>query len=322
MKFKLKFKLNLKKRWLVLKELLDESYLHFNAVKKPKLLDLYKSNRDGLKFFVKKNKFNLVKVGLLVIFFLFFTSKYAPIVEKVNGTFSGIINANMNWSGTIYISGDLVVPPSFTIFISPGTKILFLNQDSEFHDNGRTSLFNVSDPTNSKEYEVTHASLSAKIIGDGVIFTSAKEPKEYADWSDLTLFAGSILNNSIVEYSRGGIITNELVYLENITSRYNLWNCFDVGGGIITKSRANNCWNHCYLIKSNSTITDSGANECNIGFGIYSNVTLKNIFVLNFCNNFTGDFSQYKNYKAASLISGTNASSEGIYGGRIIYRCS
>ena len=321
-KYRLKSKVRLKEKMAVLKDFLNESYTYFKVVNKPKILEFYRNKKANLKFFLKKNKLNLIKWSLLVLFFLLFTSKYAPIIERVNGTFSGVINANMNWSGTVYISGDVVVPPSFTIWISPNTKVLFLNQDDERNTEGKTSLLNASDPTESKEYEITHASLSAKIIGNHVLFTSAEETKEYADWSELTLFAGSILNNSIVEYSRGGVVTKGDVYLENVTSRFALWNCFEVDGGIINKSRAVSCWNHCFLIQSNSTIVDSGGNNCNIGFGIYANASFSNLFILNSCNNFTGDFIYYENYKAASLISGANASGEGWYGGRVIYRCS
>gem|GEM_PF-6659301 len=322
---RLRLHINRKKLTLKLKkarEAIKEGYKHWNIVRKPKLLDSYRNKKANFLFKLKKNRMNVIKLLLFTVLVWFLTSSHAPIIQDENGTFSGVIDANMNWSGTIYISGDVLIPPSYTLYISHGTSVLFLPGDNTNQGMEKVPLTNnFTDLTLGRNYEATHSSLSARIVADHVIFTSARGDKSSGDWSGLELFSGSVLNHSVVEYSRNGVIVYPNSIVTNVTSRFALWNCFDVKGGVVKKSRANNCWHHCLLVFGNSTVKNSGGSDCRVAFGIYGNSTLSENFAVNFCANFSGDWKYYQKYKASTLISEQGTQAEGFYESRKVYSC-
>jgi len=203
---------------------------------------------------------------------------YSP-ARVANATVSGVIPQDMVWSGNIYVAGDVLVPPPFRIEIEPGTRVIFLVQDRESAGVvGRDDLTHENDTTATDFYERTHASLTGTIIASNVTFTSGAEEPGYADWSGLVLFNGSVLNDSVVEYSkRGVVLLGRNVSVVDTTSRYALWNCFeDRAGGVLRGSVAHHCWHSCVSVLANGTrLEELTAYECYQG--LYLGGSLLNI---------------------------------------------
>lgn len=193
-----------------------------------------------------------------------------PPVEMHNAEVSGILPFDVVWSGVIFVDGDIFVPSLFTLTIKSGTKVFFRVQDVEGLGSGISNeiAINASDPTATDEYEKTHSSLTAKIIANGTLFTSAAKDPSYADWSSLNLLDGSKIEGSTVEYTRNGVILIGNVTIINTTSHHALWNCFeDQGVAVIVNSTAHHCWHSCIFLNGNNitTIRENELYECNIG---------------------------------------------------------
>ncbi|MBR9689346.1 MAG: hypothetical protein GOV01_00405 [Candidatus Altiarchaeota archaeon] len=253
---------------------------------------------------MRRNKGTMIKTALLISILGFLASNRYPVAEFENVTLSGIIASNMEWSGTIWISGDILVPATFTVNITPGTRVVFLSQDDENQGEVSSRLFeNYTDPTASSEYEKSHSSLWAKIIADDVVFTSGAKEKGYADWSELRLFNGSIIQNSIIEYSRGGVIVFDGALVTDTVSRYSLWTCFDLRGGNVTKSLAHHCWDVCVTATNNSVFRDSSAYECLVGIHMEENATVKNNTISQSCTPINLVNESAKDFRELNKIS-------------------
>ena len=134
-------------------------------------------------------------------------------------TVSGHITKDETWSGTVRITGDIVIDPGVTLTILPGTKVLFAAGSDDQHTGGEAIEYydGKLDPSSTLDYSQSHISIDVhpggKIIARGMLenpitFTSDSSKPNYADWEQIYLRSGSVVEYSIVEYGRGGIIAD------------------------------------------------------------------------------------------------------------------
>lgn len=191
-------------------------------------------------------------------------------VSNVN--VSGLHLRSENWSGTITISGDTSFVPWVTLRIAPGTKVLF-DKNPDIPNTPWTKFADAyikehNDPTGREGYNKSHFDLTAKIIAIGtkekpVIFTSSQVKPEYADWDQLVLFGGSILDYVEVSYAHNGVYIGtdgalfdggKVVKITNSSIHDSLWSCIDVWSAKaeITNNEIYHCWHQAIGIKANA----------------------------------------------------------------------
>jgi len=148
------------------------------------------------------------------LFFLIaiFTTSYSQ-VQRINGL---TISGNMNWRGTVIISGDVIVEQKSRLIIEPGTKVLFEpNQDLT---NGGT------DKTRS-EIIVRGILIARGLPGRKITFSSNSKTPRMGDWYSvefLHLKSGTLLDYCVIEYAHNGItIKNSNIQVVNSELRYN-----------------------------------------------------------------------------------------------------
>jgi hypothetical protein len=76
--------------------------------------------------------------------------------------YSGALTTNMNWSGTVYVNGDVTVD-GYTLTISPGAIIVFLTPGSDIIITGTGVL--TADGTNSSMIRFTADSDNSGTFG-------------------------------------------------------------------------------------------------------------------------------------------------------------
>ena len=171
-----------------------------------------------------------------------------------DGKISGLQIRSQNWSGTIRITRHVYFVPWVTLKIQPGTKIFF-EKGEEITGTSWTKFADEfirkhNDPTGREGYNQTHYDLYAKIIALGtkekpIIFTSASEEPEYADWDQLVLVGGSQLNYVDLSYSHNGVnIDGKKVNITNSKFHDSLWSCIDSysSDGLIQNNEIYHCW--------------------------------------------------------------------------------
>lgn len=158
-------------------------------------------------------------------------SAEAPAPMQV--TTSGHIIRDEIWSGTVHVTGDIVVDPGVTLTILAGTTVL-ISANSDDQQSGRTfpDWFADSrgDPLTSGFYAENHISIHGKIVAIGtpssvITFTSDSPSPTYADWIGIALESGSIMEYCIVEYTGNGAINSEgddVIISHNVV-RHGLW---------------------------------------------------------------------------------------------------
>jgi len=244
----------------------------------------------------------------------------------VNITVSGVIPYDTVWAEKVYISGDVLVPKPFRVFVEPGTRVEFLVQDDQASGTARHGrLAGGNDTTATDEYERSHSSLTGTIIAHGATFTSASLEPGYADWSELLLFNGSVLNGSVVEYSRGGVILLEgNITVVNTISRYALWNCFeDRAGSTMEDDVAHHCWHSCIAVMTNGTTSIEAGEYYECYEGMYLAGSLKDVRDIMVHNSCIPLSVQSKGDKAIMLynrfLSDKPQAEGGVFEGRLIY---
>src|SRR3989344_1803227 len=161
---------------------------------------------------IKKALFFFLGLIFIIVLILSVLAFFSKSVSNAN--VSGLHLQSENWSGTITISGDTFFVPWATLRIAPGTKILF-DKKPDISNTSWTKFADAyikdhNDPTGREGYNQSHFDLAAKIVAIGtkdrpIIFTSAQPKGEYADWDQLVLFGGSILDNVELAYSHNGV---------------------------------------------------------------------------------------------------------------------
>lgn len=132
-----------------------------------------------------------------VCFFILF---FIPITLLAQTIFSGSVNRNAHWSGQVYVDGDVTVAKGVTLFIEPGTRIVFrANFDK---------LKSGKDP-NRVEFVVLGTLVANGLEGeDRIIFTTEKASSQPGSWHGIVLkglTTTSILKHCLVEFAYKGI---------------------------------------------------------------------------------------------------------------------
>lgn len=189
-----------------------------------------------------------------------------PLTPAKTTSLAGIQLDSQTWSGIVRITDNVYFSPLATLTIEPGTKILFEKKpdipDTDWVERADEFIKSHNDPTGRKGYRLTHWTLRAKIIARGtsevpIIFTSAADKPEYADWEGLALLGGSALENVEVSYGRTGITIEENnVTVQKSKIHDSLWSCIDIysSGNTIADNEIYHCWHQAIGVKK------SGAN--------------------------------------------------------------
>lgn len=116
----------------------------------------------------------------------------APSVRQLGDT---VIDSEEVWAGTVRINGIVTVKKEGVLTIQPGTKILFVRNDLD------------GDGIGDSELLVEGGLIARGTVDAPIIFTSAEEKPQKADWKYLYLdFARqAIVEHVISEYAYSGI---------------------------------------------------------------------------------------------------------------------
>lgn len=131
----------------------------------------------------------------------------------------GRIKKDEVWSGTVYVTGDVVVEEGITLTIEPGTRVLFANDRNDTPATTDTDrmfddTFMHFDPLRTLEYYKYHNGLtilgSLRAIGESehpIIFTSASPAPKYGDWLGIPFGTESKgrMEHCIIEWGKGGV---------------------------------------------------------------------------------------------------------------------
>ncbi|MBI2427043.1 MAG: right-handed parallel beta-helix repeat-containing protein [Candidatus Kerfeldbacteria bacterium] len=187
-----------------------------------------------------------------------------PEKKVKDASVSGLSVRSEHWSGTIRVTGDINITPLKTLTIEPGTRILF-EKDPDIEGTDWTNYADAyikdhDDPTGREGYNDSHFHLFGKIIARGnaeqpIVFTSAQEQPEYADWDQLILLGGSELDFVEVSYAHNGVnISGENVRVTNSTVHDSLWSCVDIfsKNTTIENNEIYHCWHQAIGVKKES----------------------------------------------------------------------
>lgn len=216
---------------------------------------------------IRKALFLLVTLGLIIVSTI---AILAFIPTSVSDTkVSGLHLRPERWSGTITIVGDTAFAPWVNLTIEPGTKILF-DKNPDIPNTNWTRFADAyikdhNDPTGREGYNQSHFDLASRVIAIGtkqqpIIFTSAQPKPEYADWDQLIVFGGSVLDHVELSYAHNGIyIGNDTVLFDggkgvtvtNSTVHDSLWSCIDIWStnATITSNVIYHCWHQAIGVK-------------------------------------------------------------------------
>lgn len=246
---------------------------------------------------IKKALFFFIGLIFIAILILVVLAYFPQSVSNVN--VSGIHLRSQNWSGTITITGDTLFIPWVTLKIKSGTKILFdKNPDipntpwTKFAD---AYITDHNDPTGREGYNQSHFDLTARVVAVGtkdqpIVFTSAQAKPEYADWDQLVLFGGSILDNVEVSYAHNGVYAGtdgasfdggKVVTITNSSIHHSLWSCIDIwsANAIITNNEIYHCWHQAIGIKANGddVISNNNIHDSQLSINCEKGATPKTI---------------------------------------------
>lgn len=151
---------------------------------------------------------------LLVISTVFLFFKFVPM-DVSGAERSGILFLDETWSGTVYVTGDLIVPPWATLTIRPGTKVLVRANSDERSEGGEHIVdeLTYNDPSSTVNYTRTHSAIliPGKLIAVGtpeerIVFTSDAENPSHTDWEGITFEPGSSgeMKYCVVEWAHTG----------------------------------------------------------------------------------------------------------------------
>ncbi len=192
---------------------------------------------------------------------------YSPIVPSgTTKSFAGEITGTQIWTGTIFLTGDVIIKDTGKLTISPGTRII-----SDFHYDSQMSGLH----TSRIEMIVDWGTLIAEgTETNPIVFTSSASTPAKRDWYGLRIKSeNASLKYCTVEYGNKGIrVEGGVPVIENCTIQKNSSDGvhFTVTGTI-----------------SSSTISE------NEGMGIHcdSGITLNNTIVRNNKGNASSLFS-------------------------------
>lgn len=181
--------------------------------------------------------------------------------KKSNTTVAGYQFRSQVWSGKINVSGDIIFMPWAKLTVEPGTRVEF-EKGQEIADTAWTKWADAyikdhNDPTGREGYNQSHYEITGKVIAIGtaqqpIVFTSAQLAPEYADWDQLVLSSGSVLDNIELAYAHNGInIEGNNAAIKNSAIHDSLWSCVDVFGAsnTIENNTISHCWHQAIGVK-------------------------------------------------------------------------
>ncbi len=128
----------------------------------------------------------------IVLYMMFMVGCAADVVTIGKVT----IEKDTVWKGSLYIDGDVYVPPGVTLTIMPGTIIKFKRIDEKSDKN----LFGVDSPYYPHAELIIRGSIIAQGTKDKPItFTSAERDAGPADWGAINLLGS---RGNIIEYAK------------------------------------------------------------------------------------------------------------------------
>ncbi len=237
------------------------------------------------------------------------------------------------WSGEVRITKDVFFMPWATLTIEPGTRVLFEKLPdipaTPWTTYADAYIKDHNDPTGHTGYNQSHFEITAHVNAVGtteqpIMFTSAQQKPEYADWDQLVLLSGSILDHVEVAYTHNGInVEGDNIKINNTVSHEALWSCIDSFGDNITieNSEAYNCWHQAIGTKNpkkvvlrNNYIHDVqvGVNCEDDAHPSISNNRIERAGVSESCP--IGEWNR--------VIEGTPNTAGGTYNGKLIYPSS
>jgi len=155
--------------------------------------------------------------SVIIILALFL---FSSLLQAAELRFSGAIKKDTRWSGTVVLTGDVVVSSRATLTIEPGTKILALSRQDDRRAGSR-----------SDRIELT---ILGQMIAKGkpdegqIVFSSASDNPLMQDWYGIRFRskgANSILEYCLVEFAYNGIECNgSSPNIRYSTIRYNFQN--------------------------------------------------------------------------------------------------
>lgn len=148
-------------------------------------------------------------------------------------TKTGIINQDETWSGTVRITGDLLIEGA-TVTIEPGTTVLFAaNRDDQHAGGGHIAdPMTRVDPSRTTEYTRSHVAIHVEgtLIAIGtpdrwIAFTSDSPVPTLADWDIMSFRGKGILKYCVVEWAHCGpaALSGSNVTITHSIIRHTLW---------------------------------------------------------------------------------------------------
>jgi len=276
-----------------------------------------------------QTRFVILIILVAVIGIGFFLAMDTNTVK--NADVSGVQLRSQIWEGTIHIRGTTRFVPGTRLTIKPGTSVLFHQGPKtncrEWARNADAFIRDHGDPTGKACYENNHYRLAGEIIANGtedrpIIFTSAQQNPDFADWSQVSLFGISVIDHAEVSYSRNGLtILEPGSAVTNSRIHHSLWSCIDIFSSdtLIQGNEIFECWHQGVGIKDHSgnIIQDnfihdvqSGIN-CERGNGVITNNHLASagMLITPACGSSEGNTLETKD----------PSSPGGTYEGRLIY---
>lgn len=206
----------------------------------------------------------IVVISITALFFLlsvYLLISALPAAEISDRSMEGLQLRSQVWSGTITLKEDVHIMPWATLTIKPGTKILFKKkkemEGTDWTQYADTFIKDHNDPTGKEGYNQAHYELWGKINAIGtkeapIIFTSAQENKEYADWDQLILLKGSRLEYVDVSYAHNGVnVDGGYSIVKNSKIHDSLWSCIDIfsTNNILESNEVYHCWHQGIGVK-------------------------------------------------------------------------
>ncbi len=191
---------------------------------------------------------------------------------------SGWVVRPHDLSGTIRVTGDVTAAPWATLTFAPGTKVLFEKSadlpDTQWTKYADEYIIDHNDPTGRAGYKKSHYALYGKILAQGtaeqpIVFTSAQAQPDYADWDELILLRGSILDHVEVAYTHNGVnINSSDVRVMNSVIHDALWSCVDIfsANNIVAYNDIYHCWHQAIGVKTvgENTINNNTIHDANL----------------------------------------------------------
>jgi TonB family protein len=155
----------------------------------------------------------MIKLTTCLILSLLIVTVSISQVQRIDGQ---TISGNVNWQGTIIISGDVIVEQKSRLVIEPGTKVLF-EPNIDITKGG-------TDKTRS-EVIVRGTLIARGLPGRKIVFSSYSDSPRMGDWYSLQflhLKSGTLMEYCVIEYAHNGLtIKNSQILINNCEVRYN-----------------------------------------------------------------------------------------------------